>query len=520
MDILIRTVTELAGAEKAAQALEQQIGAAKATGKAYDELEEKLAKAKLAIAQFKNNPPPLDPEPIEKTNHHLEGLHRLFHSLNEVVPGAGALMQAAFSPVGAAISLAVMALRLFQEKLKEVNVEFDRLEENAAKPLTHRLEAIREGVISGAVAFDALNARLEEASRREQTIKEKTDEALQVMHRQFSEAQTLGEATIRNELARLDAAHTMGIVGEAEYARRKLAIQIQAEENKRKLQEDAAAAEIALKKKQIEEAKGELPELHKQTLESQAAQLHAIRETQAFGSMEDYTRHKEEAEKEYKDWLKQSHTADRTAAADILSSLPQRASFDEQRVAVRGSGKVSFFSDKELEDWNRLHAAVVSTTSEFKAAPEEIAKRKTAEAGATREAERAEKREEDRRGFITDEGREVKRKQDEADAQKAIDAQLNQLARQGQQAENTAHGSMAGAVVQDRSVAAAVAADQRVSPQAAANLIDHERLITGLELTLQAAARLMRDQTSTIEGFKRTVKELQDRIDGMDTGHH
>jgi hypothetical protein len=64
---------------------------------------------------------------VEKHNSHLHVMHKLFHGLNEVVPGLGVLMQAAFSPVGAAISVALMALRAFHEKMKETNAEFKKM---------------------------------------------------------------------------------------------------------------------------------------------------------------------------------------------------------------------------------------------------------------------------------------------------------------------------------------------------------------------------------------------------------
>jgi len=78
-------------------------------------------------------------------------MHKIFHSLNEVVPGLGVLMQAAFSPIGATISLAVLAMRLFHEKMQEVNAEFQKMEDEAAKPATKRMEAFREGVVQAAV---------------------------------------------------------------------------------------------------------------------------------------------------------------------------------------------------------------------------------------------------------------------------------------------------------------------------------------------------------------------------------
>src|ERR1039458_1054576 len=59
----------------------------------------------------------------EKHGAGLHALHRLFHSLNEVVPGLGVALQAAFSPIGAAISLAVMGVQLFREHTKKLRSE-------------------------------------------------------------------------------------------------------------------------------------------------------------------------------------------------------------------------------------------------------------------------------------------------------------------------------------------------------------------------------------------------------------
>src|SRR5664279_4772195 len=101
---------------------------------------------------------------------HLRAMHRIFHGLNEVVPGLGVLMQAAFSPVGAAISIAVLALRIFQEQMRKVNEEFKQMEEAAAKPLTNRLGAMRESVVANAVGMAALHDRLGEAARGQQSL--------------------------------------------------------------------------------------------------------------------------------------------------------------------------------------------------------------------------------------------------------------------------------------------------------------------------------------------------------------
>src|ERR1039458_4134824 len=111
----------------------------------------------------------------EKHGAHPHELHRVFHSLNEIVPGLGVLMQAAFSPVGAAISLAVIAFRLFREKMKETNEEFRKMEDEAAKPATLRMVAWREATVEAAVGLGHLQRALADAARGEQTIKEATE---------------------------------------------------------------------------------------------------------------------------------------------------------------------------------------------------------------------------------------------------------------------------------------------------------------------------------------------------------
>ena len=113
----------------------------------------------------------------ETHGRHIAGLHKLFHSLNEILLGTGALMQAAFSPIGAAISIGVMALNLFHEKMKEFNEDCRRAAEEAAKPLTRRLEEQRETTVRTAEGMERLRDRLDAASKSEDGMKESTARA-------------------------------------------------------------------------------------------------------------------------------------------------------------------------------------------------------------------------------------------------------------------------------------------------------------------------------------------------------
>ena len=128
----------------------------------------------------------------EKHIGHLQGMHRAFHALNEVVPGLGVLMQAAFSPVGAAISLGVIALRGFEEHLKAVNEELDKMAEANAKPLTNRLEIMRESVIRNAASMVEFGLRISGAALSEHELSKSIDEVISRMHKQAEEVKALG----------------------------------------------------------------------------------------------------------------------------------------------------------------------------------------------------------------------------------------------------------------------------------------------------------------------------------------
>ena len=191
----------------------------------------------------------------------LHALHKLFHSLNEVIPGLGVLMQAAFSPVGAAISIAVLALRTFQEHMRKVNEEFKRMEEEAAKPLTGRLDALRESVVTNAVGMAALHDRLGEAARGQQSLAAETEHAAAAMREQIGAVEALGEAQKSGELALLDNIHAAGLLSEEQYAEQKLAIEQAYLEKKRALEERQEMTEILVRRRALERAQMDQPGL-------------------------------------------------------------------------------------------------------------------------------------------------------------------------------------------------------------------------------------------------------------------
>ena len=96
LDLLVRLKGDVSGAGAVKDALAGVAGEATAAGAAV---------GKSAGAHDEAG------KAAQKHGGHLEAMRKICHSLNQVVPGLGVLMQAAFSPVGAAISVAVLAMQ-------------------------------------------------------------------------------------------------------------------------------------------------------------------------------------------------------------------------------------------------------------------------------------------------------------------------------------------------------------------------------------------------------------------------
>jgi hypothetical protein len=273
LDILIRTQADTSGAQQATAALNQATGAQEKGGEA-----------------------------AEKHKKHVEGLHKMFHALNEVVPGLGTAMQAAFSPIGGAMAIGTMALQLFHEKMKEFNEECKRLEEEAAKPLTHRLEAMREGTVENAKAQGELTRALTEAARAEQTVADKAGTVLAAMKSQAQQADSLAEAQHQNELARLETRHQAGLLSDEQYNEKRLEAEERFLEQKRALEEKAALAELEAKRKLATRADLEQPALD---AEARAAEFKSVKAQESLRSLPaegEVTEKLEKAKKELADF--------------------------------------------------------------------------------------------------------------------------------------------------------------------------------------------------------------------------
>jgi hypothetical protein len=124
VEILIKTGAELSGAKAAADALERDIGKAKALGKEYQTLAEKLGRARAVIAEYENAQQKHGF--FEVIKEHLEeiipGFSRLESVIGKIVSGPLGILAAGFAGLAGAIDLA-----------KEGLVEYAKAEEGVAK---------------------------------------------------------------------------------------------------------------------------------------------------------------------------------------------------------------------------------------------------------------------------------------------------------------------------------------------------------------------------------------------------
>jgi hypothetical protein len=364
----------------------------------------------------------------ESHSKHLHGLHKICHALNEVLPGLGTLMQAAFTPVGAAISVAVMALRYFHEKLKETNEEFKRMEEEAAKPLTRRMEAMREAVVATAAGMAGLRDKLAEAARGEQTLKEQTEKAIAVSRQQSTEAQSLAGATENNELARLDLLHAAGLMSEQKYADERLAIELEYRKKKQQIDEREEMTAILMKRRQLESAQASQPEIVKAAETAEVKKEKALENVAALRSRADIEEDKKKAEQALKDWDEKHGKSLAGAQANVDRDVrlgygnPGATAEETYGLNLDRARLAPLQAERE-----KLQAAAELARKQWQQAPAAEARKKVEADAATREADRAARRAEQNQTFITDTGRDVEAQQATFEARKGAAAQRNAL---------------------------------------------------------------------------------------------
>jgi hypothetical protein len=372
--IRIQTVGDASGAQQVAGALDKTTGATQAATQA-----------------------------TEKHGAGLHALNKIFHVLNEVVPGLGVLMQAAFSPVGAAISIAVMAMRAFQEHTRRVNEELKKMEEEAAKPLTKRLEAMREGTVALSAAQAELGERLAHTGHSERGVREEIEKTLEAQKRQIELARQVADANKENELAGLEAIHAAGLLSDERYFAAKLEADEKYRKKKRELDEAEEMRGILAQRRALEVAEMNQPALTATAEEATGKREKALEDLGSLDKAGAAERKKSTAEalKKWEDAHRDEYwgglinafegagvKGDGRPATDTLISPANRLA----QVAAGTLGSTESDINKKFSEWQKLKADAVGTEAEWKAFPKEEAKRKVAADAATAAAERAQKK--------------------------------------------------------------------------------------------------------------------------------
>jgi hypothetical protein len=444
-------------------------------------------------------------------------MHRMFHALNEVVPGLGVAMQAAFSPIGAVISIAVMALQFFREHLKKVNEELDKMAEENARPLTNRLEAMRTSVVLNATGMAALHDRLADAARQQQVLAQETERAVAAAKEQAAEAQTFDEGQKGEELAMLEQMHRAGLLSEEQYASEKLAIEQRYIERKRQLEENEAMREILIRRRSKEQAEMAQPgltataELAEKNKEKALEDLNALRPKAEI----DEDKKKSAAalkafEDKYKEWSR--WFADFGVSAkpsDVSATISKREDLSAWQASggFRGMAGGAGLSE-EYAAWVKLKTASDAADKAWKQAPGEEAKKKVAADSAARAADRAAKLAEDNEKFIADQERDLQERRARFEDKKKADAELNQLERE----TNRLKEPMGQFAAQETGQAAATATEEkaghRQSPQAEQQLVDVATRLAGHKVTLAEAVRIMEPAARDAQTFAQDAMKL------------
>jgi hypothetical protein len=416
VEILVKMAADTSGGKEARKELDGVKGATEETGKA-----------------------------TERANTHLQGMHKLFHALNEVVPGLGVAMQAAFSPIGAAISLALMALRLFHEKMKEFNEECRKAAEEAAKPLTNRLEQQRETVTRSAEGLEHLRERLADAARSEVSLRESMEKTISAFKEQAQEAESLALAMKENELAESKRAYAAGLLSAEEYAVRRLAIEEEYLEKKRKLVQREEMSEILIRQRAGDLAEAKQPELTGAATEAERKKEKALENLGSYDKAGINERYKE-TQKKLKEF-EEGHNEEVGWFEQAGGPHATRASLYETMAKV---GRVTYKTEN-FDAWQKLKWDADNAAKDWKKAPGEEARLKVAAEGASHDAERAAKEAEDNQRFTTKNSEDISERRARYNARAQTNRELSGVERDtlGRQQEAAVLGSKEGKLVKD-----------------------------------------------------------------------
>ena len=354
----------------------------------------------------------------EGHEHHMHALHKIFHTLNELVPGLGILMQAAFSPIGAIIMAVVMAMRYLHEWIKKDKEEFEKLREELAKPLTGALEAVRDGVAETAVGMENLKDKLGEAARKEQGLKEQVELASASFKKQGEAAKGLSDALKENQLANLDDQHKQGLISEADYAKKKLEIEIDYINKKRQLDEAAEMTEIVLRRRLLEHAESNAPD----PAAAERKKQQALVKLHSLASKQKVEEDKKTADKAMEAFEEKHEELTHSFREIGMKATPQQADVWAKQHASAETPYRSDFAE-QFSKWVDLAQKQLAAQQQYNQAPRAQARLQVEADRAAKEADRAVEQAQ----AIQDQRRDLERREAEFQASKRGRLDLDHL---------------------------------------------------------------------------------------------
>jgi hypothetical protein len=246
-DITIKTPTELAGAVAAAEALERDIGKAKALGQEFGALEAKLASVKTAVKQYNDTHVDSVAEAKAGEEAYLkemealgqnadgskkaaEGMeklglshHQLHGVLSQLMPGLGQMATFLTSGFTAAIGVALIAFAYLNSKVQEFNKLLDDLSTGPGAR-GEWAEHIKEQAEESAVAFSTWEHNIDRIISAQRTLAQATDAAIALDKEKASSEATVAAAQKALDEARVDMAVKLGQMTQEQAIKIKLQI--------------------------------------------------------------------------------------------------------------------------------------------------------------------------------------------------------------------------------------------------------------------------------------------------------
>jgi hypothetical protein len=293
LEYKIKTSAELAGAESAADALERQIGKAKALKQDYSALEAQLKTMRASIEEYKDvTKSETDAaDELKRANDQLadsvhtvsrseaelaehaehatishRGLHKIAGELNHVLPGLGEVMMVAFNPVVALLVILVGLFASLKEHIQAASEEMAKMAEaniNVTKITdgTQAMEAQMETLDAAVGKADEFAVATNHIADAQKKVADNTNEAITALQTQAKYEDEEAKARQKIALDQVKLQLAAGQISEAQAEAMKSEIEgdfsREADKRKSKLETD----EIAARKKEQEELTAQQIEL-------------------------------------------------------------------------------------------------------------------------------------------------------------------------------------------------------------------------------------------------------------------